>query len=94
MKKFFYRVQKCDSLLTISEKLSVPVGSIITLNALTGSPAEGDILYIERDERLKTHIVGINDTLESLARYYCTTPEKILSDNAVDYLFYGLKIYL
>ena len=94
MKKFFYRVQKGDGLLTISEKLSVPVGLIITLNALAVEPTEGDLLYIERDERLKIHTVGINDTIESLARHYCTTPEKILSNNAVDYLFYGLKIYL
>lgn len=94
MKKFFYRVQKGDGLLKLSHFLSVPVGVIIAKNSLTAEPIEGDILYIERDESLKTHVVGVNDTLQSLALAYRTTPEKILKDNAVDYLFYGLKIYL
>ena len=94
MKKFFYRVQKGDGLLALSETLSVPVGVIIKLNALTAEPTEGDILYLERDARLKIYTVGVTDTAESLAQEYATTPEKILKDNAVDYLFYGLKIYL
>ena len=94
MKKFFYRVQNGDGLLALSEKFSVPVGVLISLNNLTADLAQGDILYIERDERMHIYTVGVHETAEIVAKKFCTTPEKILNDNAVDYLFYGLKIYL
>ena len=93
MKKFFYRVEKGDCVLSVAGRFNVPPTSVIKLNALCGEIAEGDILYIEEIEG-NVYTVQPFDTLESVGEKFKVPPEKISEVNGVDYLFYGLKIII
>ena len=94
MKKFFYRVTDGDTVSILSEKFVVPTCKLIELNNLEREVEEGDILYVEiNDERrYKTYKVDVRDTLNSIAKKFNTTEEKILLDNNLPYIFYGLII--
>ena len=50
MKKFFYRVESEDDVLSVSRKFLVPVGRIIFLNRLEKEIEEGDLLDIEKSD--------------------------------------------
>ena len=91
MKKFFYRVKKGDTVLKLSDTFSLPPTKIVKLNNLKSEILEGDLLYLETDNRT-VYTVSLTDTLNSIATKFNTTPEKILNDNGVPYLFYSLKI--
>ncbi|MBE5750379.1 MAG: LysM peptidoglycan-binding domain-containing protein [Clostridiales bacterium] len=93
MKKFFYRVKKGDTVSKLSSAFNLSPLKIISLNNLEQEILEGDILYIEIENR-PVYTVKATDTLISIAQKFSTTPEKILLDNGVPYIFYGLKIFL
>ena len=92
MKKFFYRVEKGDTAKTVSEKFNLPITLLCELNALTKEIEEGDLLYIETDPSRKLYKVNLFDTVDSLAEKFGVLPEKILSQNGISYIYYGLKI--
>ncbi len=94
MKKFFYRVEENDSVLSLSQRFNLPSSKIIALNGLTAEIECGDLLYFEIDETLKTHRVGLNETPKTLAQKYCTTPQKLLDDNCTKYLYYSQVIVI
>ena len=93
MEKFFYRVKKGDTLYKLSAEFSLPPVKIISLNNLSHEISEGDILLLEQNSS-KVYSVRLNDTLDSIAERFNTSPEKILLDNQIPYIFYGLKIFV
>lgn len=86
MKKFFYRVEKGDFLFDISNKFSVPVGVIISLNGLKKEIEEGDLLYIEIPEGVK-YISKINDTLSKISEELKVSEDEIRKKNGITVLF-------
>jgi len=91
MKKFFYRVADGDSVFSVAERFNVPIAILIKDNNLTRDLIAGDLLYIERAE-CRVYKVMPCDTLCGLARKFNTTEQKILSDNNIEYIFYGITI--
>lgn len=94
MKKFFYRVQKEDTVLSVSEKFSVPFNKIITDNSLKEEVTEGYILYIEADEKKRLYTVSVKDVISDAAELNGKSKEKVLEENGIPYLFFGLKLYI
>ena len=82
-----------DSALSVSQKFSLPVTTLIKLNNLSKEISEGDLLYIETSERTLYRVKPF-ETAKMVGEKFNIPPEKILSDNGVPYLFYGLIIYL
>ncbi len=91
MKKFFYRVQKNDTVSGLANRFNLPVTEIIAENNLKNEVEEGDVLLLEKNER-PLYTVKPTDTVFSLAEKFDTTPEKILKDNRLPYIWFGLKI--
>ncbi len=94
MKKFFYRVEKGDRILNISQKFNIPFCKIILQNGLIREVSEGDLLYLEQDETNTVYTVKPTDTLEKISERFCVKKEEIIEKNGTDFVFYGLKIYL
>ncbi len=93
MKKFFYRVNEGDTLLSLAERFSVPFNLIIKSNNLRSELSVGDLLYIEQPD-CRLYTVEPFDTAESIGEKFGVSALKILSDNGVPYLFYGMVIVL
>ncbi len=92
MKKFFYRVQEGDSVLSVSERFGTPVIKIISLNNLSREVETGDMILLEEDGG-GTYTVQPNDSLECiLEKFHICESEFIEKNGKVDYVFYGLKI--
>ncbi len=88
MKKFFYRVTKLDTVLSISTKFKIPPSKIIKDNLLEEEISEGDLLYLEE---LDGNIITVSpkDSLLSLSKKFNITEEEILRKNNIDYIFIG-----
>jgi LysM repeat protein len=93
MEKFFYRVQEGDSLFSISEKFNIPACVIIKLNNLKKEVSLGDILYLEYCEKIR-YKVKLFDTAESVAQKFGVDKDKLLKENGVKYLFYGIILQI
>ncbi len=91
MTKFFYRVQKGDTVSSLSERFDVPQIKIISFNCLKKEIEEGDMLYLEK-EKAQTYRVGLFDTAKSVADKFNMTEKELLSLNGVEYIFYGQTI--
>ena len=91
MEKFFYRVNDGDSVFSVAERFNVSVTALIKQNNLSKEIEAGDLLYIET-EPCTLYKVRPEDTALSVAKRFGTSEQKILSDNAVPYVFYGLTI--
>ena len=92
MEKFFYRVKSGDSVLSISKRFNCSMGKLISINRLKKEVSAGDILLIEKEKNL--YMVKYTDTIEKIAVRFCTTPEKILENNCLPYIFCGLLIVI
>ena len=93
MKNFFYRVADGETILSISQKISVPPLLIIKTNGLKNEVSEGDLLYVEK--HLGTlYKVQPFDTIKSVAEKFGVSENSIIEKNGVDYLFYGLTIII
>ena len=90
MKKFLYRVKKEDSVFSLANRFNACIGKIIADNNLTKEISAGDVLLITKEQQ--TYIVEPTDTLEKIAKKFNTTPECILAQNKVEYIFCGLII--
>jgi spore germination protein YaaH len=91
MKNFFYRVTAEDTLTSVCKRFSVPIGKLIKCNNLNCEIAEGDMLYIEKSN-CRLYKVLPHDTLKSISARFNVPGYRILEDNAVPYIFYGLVI--
>ena len=91
MKKFFYRVEQGDGVLSVADKFRVAVTRLIKDNRLIEEIECGDMLYIERPDCL-LYTVKPTDTLSSIAKRFNVQEQKILDDNCVPYVFCGLTI--
>lgn len=93
MKNFCYRVQQGDTLYLIADRFNIPVTLLIKENNLSREIEEGDILYLIPCET-DLYVVKPTDTLLTIADSFNKPPEKILEDNAVPYIYVGLKLKL
>ena len=93
MKKFFYRVNKGETVLSVSEKFGIPPTVIIGVNALNKEIEEGDVLFIEETGG-RTYDVQPFDTLNGVAEKFGVLPEALKTLNGVDYVFYGLDLII
>ena len=94
MEKFFYRVETGDSVLSLSQKFNVPVCKLVEDNNLKSEIKRGELLFIERKTAVYYKVKPF-DKVEDIAKKFCVSKERLLKDNAVNYIFYGLilKIY-
>ena len=91
MKKFFYRVQSSDSIISVSKKFNVPTYLLISENNLKCEISAGDILFISPCER--TYHVQPLDTLEDIADKLLISKEKLCFLNGgITHVFYGLVL--
>lgn len=93
MKKFFYRVKDGDTVLSLSQRFSLPPLKLIALNNLKKEIEQGDLLIIEYPKG-RVYTVSLTDTVNSISEKFNVSPKKILTDNGVPYVFYGLKIFV
>ncbi len=93
MEKFFYRVQAGESVLSLAQKFNLSANRIIADNNLKKEISQGDLLLICKNLNGAYKIKPF-ETAESLAQKAGVSPQKILSKNGVDYLFYGLMVVL
>ena len=93
MKKFFYRVKKGETLLSICKEFSVPIMKVISDNKLEKDVCEGDILYIHTENR-KVYSVLPCDDMESIAEKFCLSKKELMDINGIPYVFYGIDIYV
>ena len=91
MEKFFYRVESGDSVLSLSKKFNIPACKLIKDNNLKCEIKRGDLLFIERNSA-NYYAVKPFDNIEKVAKKFCVSKEKLLLDNAVNYIFYGLVL--
>ena len=92
MEKIFYRVKNNENLLEIANHFKVGVFDIILQNNLIREIEPGDLLIINKTDGL-TYNVKPSDTIESIAKKFCTTKEEILLKNRpLTYVFYGISI--
>ena len=90
MKKFFYRVQEGDTLSSIAQKFSSPIGRLIHNNNLTKEVSAGDIVFVEQAKNV--YLVKPLDKLEDIAQKFNITPQEILDKNYIEYIYCGLLI--
>lgn len=91
MKKIFFRVDKEDSLLSLSIKFNVPPIEIINYNGLKREIECGDVVVIPVKEGV-FYTVGVGEDENSIAKKFNVDKERLLQTNGVPYLFYGLTI--
>lgn len=93
MQNFFYRVGKGESIYSIAEKFDIPALLIINENNLKKEISAGDLIVLTKHSGI-TYTVELNDTLSSIAKKFHISQNQIENDNGIDYVFYGLKIFL
>lgn len=87
----FYRVQKNDTVLSVSEKFKVPVSKIIKDNELNSEIREGDIIYIESGKTAYT--VLATDTVESICLKFGVNRDDFVKKNG-EYVFFGETVII
>lgn len=90
MKKFFYRVEEGDSVLSLADRFEVPALTIIKLNNLKSEVSAGDLLFIKACE--KTYRIGIFDTVNSVSEKFGVSAERLKEKNGTEYFYYGQLI--
>ncbi|MBE7086874.1 MAG: LysM peptidoglycan-binding domain-containing protein [Clostridiales bacterium] len=93
MKKFFYRVQRGETLFDITNRFNLPITVIIKLNGLKEEVQKGDLLYIEEKDA-PLYVVKPTDRIDELAKICNKTKDEILEENGLPFLYVGAKIYL
>lgn len=89
MEKFFYRVKKGETLLSITQKHCVSIFCALAQNNLTEEVCEGDLLYLEKCQ--KPYSVLAQDTFSSVAKKLNISLEKLKKLNGnPPYIFYGI----
>lgn len=83
-----YVVKKGDTLYSISKSFNLSVDDLASLNGMD----KDDFLYPNQEllvpmENVKVHITKEGDTLGSVLTKLSTTPEKLMAENEVIYLF-------
>lgn len=92
MEKIFYRVKNNDNLIELANRFNVSVFDIIIDNNLVREIENGDLIIIKKTDE-KTYSVKPSDTIESIAKKFCTTKEDILLKNRpLTYVFYGINL--
>ena len=93
MAKFFYRVDKDETLISVCNKFNLPPLKIIKLNNLKKEIEQGDLLYVESfPDNAILYKVQPLDTVEKIARKFGVDKNELLQKNGVPYIFYGLVL--
>lgn len=93
MKKIFFRVTNGETVSMICERYNIPQTHVIKTNYLNRELQNGDLVLLTFLES-RVYDVQVTDTVESIAKKFNVDKEKILSENHLDYVFYGLKIFV
>ena len=88
----FYRMEKTDTLFSISKKFSVPVSLIKDAN--DGMVFAGGVVIYIPVVKCKTYVVKPMDTVESICETFNLKEDRLKSRNHLDYLFAGQIILL
>ena len=94
MKKFFYRVSKNETLISISTSLSLPVTTLINLNNLEREVEEGDLLYVEKEDNYFIYTVKPFERVEEIANRFKVSGETLKFLNGNEEFFGGQKIVI
>lgn len=93
MEKFFYRVLKGDSVVSVGAKFHVPPLRIVKSNNLTAELREGDVIFVEESRGVR-YAVKPFESVEDVAEKFGVSAEDIKRANGVDYLYYGLTVII
>ena len=93
MEKFFYRVGKGDSVMSLAARFNLPQTVIIRDNNLSRDISEGDVLCIAKTAG-EIYFVQPFDTLNSVAEKFNVSTKTLAFINGVDYVFYGLNLII
>lgn len=92
MKKFCYRVQKGETLYSLSSRFSVSVFEIIKENRLKADVEEGDILVISLSSS-RVYEVLPHEDIFVISKKLGVDEERLLSLNGnPEYVFYGVLL--
>lgn len=93
MEKFFYRVSAGDTVLSLAARFNVPPVALIKDNNLRNEVEDGDVLFIRKTGG-KTYTAKPFDTIESVAKRFNVSTERLKEFSGADYLFYGLTVVI
>lgn len=93
MKKILYRVQKGDTAFSVAQRFALPVSVLICDNNLKGELIGGEILVVNLLD-CTLYTVKPTDTLLGLSKRFNQPIEEIKSRNKLEYLFYGISIWV
>lgn len=93
MKKFFYRVEKGDTIFLISKKFRVPPTLLVFDNNLKSDVLAGDLLVIKVKEG-KSYSVKALETIKEIAEKFNKREEDILEYNKTPILYFGQDILI
>jgi LysM repeat protein len=93
MKKFFYRVEKGDTVTFIAQKFLTPVSLIIFDNNLKKEVLEGDLLVIKKRNG-KLYRVAAVESIEDIAKKFLVSCRDILEYNKTPIVYFGQEILI
>ncbi len=93
MKKFFYRVQQNDQIFELAKRFGVPVTLLVAENNLNAPIYAGQILVVNIQD-CALYTVKPTDTLQGLAKRLNQSVEEIKRRNRLDYVYYGINIWV
>jgi LysM repeat protein len=93
MKKILYRVCQGDTLMGVARRFGVPVSLIVSDNNLKSPIRAGQMLVINVCDGC-LYTVKPTDTLLGLSKRFNQPIEEIKSRNKLEYLFYGISIWV
>ena len=93
MKRVMVRIDDKTSLEDLAEKYHTTVAAIKKLNNLHTDIFVGMRLIVEENQG-KYYTVQPFDTLDSIARKFCVSAQRIAELNSVERVFIGQKIFI
>ena len=93
MKKFFYRVEKGDTIFLIAKKFCIPPTLLVFDNNLKAEVSAGDLLVIKVKDG-KSYSVKALETIKEVADKFSKSEEDILEYNKTPFLYFGQDILI
>ena len=85
--KFVYRISENESLFDLCLNFKVAPQRIIKINGLSKNPAPNSLIEIEKLQNTIIYQVKPSDTIDLIAQRFCTSKQKILTQNCIEYIF-------
>jgi len=93
MKKIFYRVDKSDTISSISAKFSLPISVVLKDNNLKSEVCEGDLLVINAREGRRYTVKALEDFCD-IAKAFNVDEKRLVEINCTPYVYVGMTILL